>query len=93
LNTKLGSVTLPGQPEATGSDAVRVLTIVAGALTTASMIVNVILQIVRFMGKRPTQPGQRDRVDTAALALGLLRQTPLVVRQIRLLASQLKPAP
>ena len=85
-------VTIPGEPRPSGGDSIRTLTIIASALTTASIIVNVILQIAHYMRKRPMQPDQRDRIDTAQLGLSLMKQAPGIIRQVRLLASQLREA-
>jgi hypothetical protein len=92
VNEKVKDVTIPGEPRPTGSGAIRTLTIIASALTAASIVINLILQIAHFMKKRPVGPDQRDRLDTAALTLSVLRQMPGVVRQVRLLASQLRQA-
>jgi hypothetical protein len=90
VSEKLDDVTIPGEPEPSGPDTIRTLTIIASALTTASIIVNVILQIAHFLKKRPVQPDQRDRVDTAGLTLSLLKQAPGIVKQVRLFVSQVR---
>jgi hypothetical protein len=92
MSDRVEDVTIPGEPRPTDAGAIRTLTIIASALTAASIIVNVILQIAHFLRKRPIGPDQRDRLDTAALSLSVFRQVPGIVRQIRLLASQLRQA-
>jgi hypothetical protein len=88
----MDDVKIPGEPVPTGSTLVRTLTVVASGLTAASLIVNLILQIVHFMKKRPIQPDQRDKAQAAALTLGVLRQMPGLVKQVRLFVSQLRAA-
>jgi hypothetical protein len=90
VSDRLEDVKIPGEPTPNGSGPIRVLTIIASALTTASIIVNVILQIAHFMKKRPVEPDQRDRLDTAGLVLSVMRQVPSIVRQSRLLAALLR---
>lgn len=90
MSKKLDEVNIPGTPEPSSDSGIRTLTIAASALTTASLIVNLILQVARHMKKRPMQPDQRDRMDTAALGLLLLKQAPNIVRQVRLLASHVR---
>jgi len=85
-------VTIPGEPPPTQSPLIRNLTIVASGLTAASIAVNLILQVAHFLKKRPVQPGQRDRVETATLTLQVLRQLPGLIKQVRLLLSQLGSA-
>lgn len=82
--------TIPAEPAPTGSPLIRNLTVIASALTAASVAVNLILQIAHFLKKRPVGRDQRDRVDTAQLALTILRTLPPLVRQVRLLVSQLR---
>jgi hypothetical protein len=86
----LEDVKVPGEPKPTGSPLIRSLTIVASALTAASVIVNVILQITHFMNKRPVQKDQRDRVQAAGLALNVLKHMPGLVKQVRLLVGQIR---
>jgi hypothetical protein len=85
-------IAVPKEPKPTGTPLIRNLTIVASALTAASIAVNLILQIAHFREKRPMQPDQRDRVDTAKLTLTVLQHLPQLVRQVRLLLSQLRAA-
>jgi hypothetical protein len=80
----------PGEPAPTGSGLIRTLTLVASALTTASIAVNLILQVARFLRKRPMQPGQRDRLEAASLGLTVLRTMPGLIKQVRLLANQIR---
>ena len=84
------SVTDPARPEPAATPLIRALTIVAGGLSVASITVNLILQVARFLKKRPMEPDQRDRVQTATLAVSVLRQLPVLIRQIRLLADQVR---
>ncbi|HLJ69651.1 MAG TPA: hypothetical protein VKX16_20020 [Chloroflexota bacterium] len=86
----IGDVSIPGEPRPTDSSIIRTLTIIASALTAASIAVNLLLQIAHFLKKRPVQPDQRDRLQTAALGLTVMKQLPGLVKQIRLLASQIK---
>jgi hypothetical protein len=85
-------VKIPGEPLPTGSPLIRTLTIVASGLTAASLIVNLILQIVNFLKKRPMQPDQRDKTQAAALTLRVLRQMPGLVKQVRLFVNQVRAA-
>lgn len=85
-------ITIPGEPEPTSSPLIRKLTVVASALTVASIAVNLFLQVAHFLNKHPVQPGQRDRVDTAALTLTILKRLPSLIKQVRLLVSQLRAA-
>ncbi len=86
----MADIKIPREPAPTGSPLVRNLTIVASALTAGSVAVNLILQIIHFAEKRPVEPDQRDRVDTAKLALTVMKHLPPLVRQVRLLMSQLR---
>ncbi len=86
----MSDIKIPREPTPTGSGLIRTLTIVASALTAASVAVNLILQIVHFLQKRPVQPDQRDRVDGAKLALTVMKHLPALVRQVRLLMSQVR---
>lgn len=86
----MSDIKIPREPAPTGSPLVRNLTIVASALTAGSVAVNLILQIIHFLQKRPVQPDQRDRVDAAKLALTVMKHLPPLVRQVRLLMSQLR---
>jgi hypothetical protein len=88
----MANVTIPREPRPTGSPLIRNLTIVASALTAASIAVNLILQVAHFLNKRPMQPDQRDRVDTAQVAIRVGRQLPGLIKQVRLLISQLRAA-
>ena len=87
---RMEDVTIPGEPVPTRSGLIRTLTIVASGLTAASIAINLILQIAHFARKRPMQPDQRDRVQAAGLALSVLRQAPGLIKQVRLLADQIK---
>lgn len=88
----MDDVTIPGEPRPTPSPLIRNLTIAASALTAASVAVNLILQVAHHFKKHPMQADQRDRVDTAKLALTVLRTLPGLIKQVRLLAHQLKQA-
>lgn len=88
----MGDVTIPGEPRPTGSPLIRNLTILASALTATSIAVNLILQVAHFLKKRPVQPDQRDKVQAAQLTLAVLRQLPGLIKQVRLLVSQLRAA-
>ena len=81
---------IPGEPLPVNSPLIRKLTLLASALTAASIAVNLILQIAHFLKKRPMQPDQRDRVQAAGLALTVLKHMPGLIRQLRLLASQFR---
>jgi hypothetical protein len=83
-------VKIPGEPVPTGSRLIRTLTLVASALTAANIAVNLILQVAHFLKKRPLQPGQRDRLDAAGLTLTILRGLPGLIKQVRLLANQIR---
>jgi len=83
-------VKIPGEPVPTGSGLIRTLTLVASALTAASIAVNLILQVAHFLKKRPVQPDQRDRLDAAGLTLAVLRSMPGLIKQVRLLAKQIR---
>ncbi|GAC1472575.1 MAG: hypothetical protein PVSMB7_25410 [Chloroflexota bacterium] len=85
-------VKIPREPMPTGSPLIRRLTVAASALTAASVAINLILQVAHFMEKRPVEADQRDRVDTAGLALSVLRQLPGLIKQVRLLLGQLRAA-
>ena len=88
----MDDVTIPGEPKPNESSLIRTLTIVASGLTAASVAVNLILQVAAHFNKRPMQPDQRDRVDTAALALNVLKHTPPLVKQTRLFLNQVRKA-
>lgn len=90
--SRMSDVNIPGEPQPTGSMLIRKLTILASALTAASIAVNLILQIAHFLKKRPVQRDQRDKVQAAGLALTVLKHTPGLVKQIRLLIDQVKRA-
>jgi hypothetical protein len=92
MSEKMDDVTVPGEPKPDGSDLIRTLTIVASALTAATIAINLILQIAEFARKRPVEPDQRDRIQAAGLALTVLRTMPGLVKQVRLLIDQIKPA-
>lgn len=85
-------VKIPGEPQPSGSPLIRNLTIFASGLTAASILVNLILQIANFIRKRPVQPDQRDRIQAASLTMTVLRQLPGLIKQVRLLVSQLRQA-
>ena len=85
-------ITIPGEPLPATSPTIRNLTIVASGLTAASIAVNLTLQIAHFFNKRPMEPDQRDRVHAATLTLTILRRLPGLVRQVRLLANQVRAA-
>jgi hypothetical protein len=89
---ELSDVTIPGEPRPIESQVIRKLTLIASALTTASIVVNVILQIAHFLKKRPVQPDQRDKVQAAGLALTVMRQLPGLIKQVRLLAHEVRRA-
>jgi hypothetical protein len=86
----MDDVSIPGEPQPSQSPLIRNLTIVASALTAASIAINLILQVAHFLKKRPMEPDQRDRVEAAGLALTVLRHMPGLIKQIRLLASQIR---
>lgn len=86
----MDDVTIPGEPKPNDSSLIRTLTIVASGLTAASVAVNLMLQVAAHLNKRPMRPDQRDRVDTAALALKVLKHTPPLVKQTRLFIDQLR---
>ncbi len=87
---KTDDVTVPGQPEPGNSQLIRNLTILASALTATGIAVNLILQIAHFAKKRPVQPDQRDKIEAAGLLFLVLRTVPGLVKQVRLLADQVK---
>jgi len=87
----MDEISTPREPKpAEDSTLVRRLTLVASALTAASIVVNLILQIARFLNKRPVEPDQRDKVQTAGLVLRVLRDLRPLIHQIRLLSHQIK---
>lgn len=86
----MSDVSIPREPRPTGSGLTRNLTIAASALTAASIAVNLILQIAHFLEKKPVRPDQRDRVDAARLTITVMKHLPGLVRQVRLLTSQLR---
>lgn len=86
----MDNTTIPGEPRPTNSPLIRRLTALASALTAASIAVNLILQIAHFLKKRPIEPDQRDKVQAAGLALTVLKHMPGLIKQVRLLASQLR---
>jgi hypothetical protein len=85
-------VTIPGEPKPVDSSLIRTLTIAASGLTAAGVAVNLMLQVAHHFHKRPMQPDQRDRVDTAALVLRLMKTTPPLIKQIRLFVHELRKA-
>lgn len=85
---KMDDVNIPGEPQPTQSSLIRTLTMIASALTAASLAVNLILQIAHFAKKRPVEPDQRDRVEGAKLVLTVLKHMPPLVKQVRLLVRQ-----
>jgi hypothetical protein len=86
------NVTVPGEPAPTSSGLIRTLTIVASALTAASVAVNLILQVANFLKKRPVQPDQRDKLQAAGLTLTVLRTLPGLIKQVRILSDQIRRA-
>ena len=86
----MDDVTIPGEPKPTRSGLIRGLTVAASGLTVASIAVNLILQVAHFAEKRPVEPDQRDRVDTAAITLKVLRQMPGLIKQTRLFIAQIR---
>jgi hypothetical protein len=88
----MSDISIPREPRPTGSALVRNLTIVASALTAASLAVNLILQVAHFLQKRPIEPDQRDRVEAAGLTLMVLRHLPSLIRQVRVLVDQVRAA-
>jgi hypothetical protein len=88
----MDDVTIPGEPRPDNSSLIRTLTIVASGLTAASVAVNLMLQVAHHFQKRPMAPDQRDRLDTAALALNVLKHTPPLVKQVRLFLDQVRKA-
>jgi hypothetical protein len=80
----------PEEKRSDESPLIRKLTLVASALTTASILVNLILQIARFLGKRPVERDQRDKVQAAGLALTVLRQLPGLIKQVRRLFHEVR---
>ncbi len=88
----MADIKIPREPRPTGSKLMRNLTTAASALTAASLAVNLMLQIVNFLQKRPVEPDQRDKVDAAKLTLTVMRHLPPLVHQVRLLMSQLRAA-
>lgn len=83
-------IKIPGEPVPADTPMLRSLTLVASGLTVASIAVSLILQVAHFARKRPMQPDQRDRLDTAGLTLTVLRQMPGLIKQTRLLISQIR---
>lgn len=86
----MGDVNIPGEPRPTGSGLIRGLTITASALTASSIVVSLMLQIADFLRKRPIEPDQRDKAQAAGLALTVLRHMPGLIKQVRLLVSQIR---
>lgn len=85
-------VKIPAQQDPTNSGLVRTLTILASGLTTASLLVNLMLQVASFLKKRPVQPDQRDKLQAAGLTLTVLRTLPGLIKQVRLFADQVRRA-
>ena len=83
-------IKIPGEPVPADTPMLRSLTLVASGLTVASIAVSLILQVAHFARKRPMQPDQRDRLGTAGLTLTVLRQMPGLIKQTRLLISQIR---
>jgi hypothetical protein len=83
-------VTIPREPEPTGSSLIRGLTIVASGLTAASIAVNIVLQLANHFQKEPARPDQRTKFQSGQLSLTVLRQLPGLIKQVRLLVGQLK---
>lgn len=86
----VSDIKVPREPAPTGSGLIRNLTILASALTAASIAVNLILQIAHFLKKRPVGPDQRDSADAAKLTITVMKHLPGLVKQVRLLASQIR---
>jgi hypothetical protein len=89
---KLSDVTIPGEPRPVDTGLIRSLTLAASALTAAGIAVNLILQVAHFLRKRPVGPDQRDKVQAAGLTLSVMKQLPGLVKQVRLLVSQVRKA-
>jgi len=89
---KLDDVTIPGEPRPTESGLIHTLTVIASGLTAASIAVNVILQVARFLKKRPVEHDQRDRIQAAGLTLSIAKQLPGFIKQVRLFAQQMRRA-
>lgn len=92
MNKKADDVTVPGEPQPAANGLERTLILVASALTVGSIAANLILQIVHFLKKRPVEPDQRDKLQAAGLALTVLKTMPGLIKQARLLVSQLRQA-
>jgi hypothetical protein len=90
MSDRVDDLTVRGEPNPVDSPLIRWLTIVAAALTTAGVAVNLILQIARFARKRPVRPDQRDKIQAAGLTISVLRQLPGLIKQVRLLIQQIK---
>lgn len=87
----MGDINVPKEPQPQPGDAlIRNLTIVASALTAASITVSLLLQIVHFLRKRPIEPDQRDKAQAAGLTLTILKHMPSLIKQVRLLANQIR---
>jgi hypothetical protein len=89
----MDDVTIPGEPVPTASPLIRRLTVVASGLTVASIVVNLILQVAHFLKKKPMQPDQRDRLETAGIALSIMKQMPGLIKQARLFLAQIRNEP
>lgn len=85
----MDDVTIPGEP-IPKTAFTRRLTLAASALTATSLFVNLLLQVASFLEKRPMEPDQRDRLDSAGLAINVLKRLPSLIKQVRLLVAQLK---
>jgi hypothetical protein len=89
----VADINVPAEPTPRPGDAlIRTLTIVASALTAASIAVSLMLQIVHFLRKRPIEPDQRDKAQAAGLTLTILKHMPGLIKQVRLLVAQLRAA-
>jgi hypothetical protein len=83
-------IMIPGEPKPTRAVLIRRLTIAASALTAASIAINLVLQVAHFLKKRPVEPDQRDKLQAAGLTLTIMKNLPGLIKQVRLLADQLR---
>jgi len=88
----VSKIEIPAEPLNPKSPLIRGLAVAASGLTAASIAVNLILQVAQFMKKRPVEPDQRDRLQTASLTLTILKAMPGLVRQVRLLLHLVRSA-
>jgi hypothetical protein len=82
---------VPTTSQRADTGLIRKMRILAGALSAASIAVNLILQVASHFQKRPVEKDQRDRVSAATLVLKVGRQLPILIKQVRSLAGDLKP--